>query len=196
MSRRQRCLTQAHVVDRACDQLKIPRPDRTVVQMYWHQGEACFLLEPTCLQFGHTLSRELFQNRVNLMTNELAQRCGTRSVAQLDDVLVLNRRGPAATYIDLLMTIATFEFYRFTLHLSEKKAAQLWPQAFFTFDGALIVPEWMQWFAIEEQVRRHQQELDLVRADLGSRQPHTTLKQLARVCMQQHHHKGATGPRH
>ena len=189
MSRRQRYLLQAYVVDRACDQLKIPRPDRSVVQMFWCQGEACFLLEPTCLQFGHTLSRELFQKRVNLMTNELAQRCGIRSVTQVDDVLILNRRGPAATYIDLLVTIATFEHYRFTLHLSEKKAAQLWPQAFFTFDGALIVPEWMQWFSIEEQVQRHQKELDLVRADLGKRQPRTTLKQLARVCMQQHYHK-------
>lgn len=187
MAKFQRYLVQCSVVQEATRKLSTEIPEGAAI--YYHNKEPCYILEPRCLQFGHTLSRELFQKRVQLVTSELSQLARIRSITQVDDVLVLNKRGPAASYVDLLITIATFEHYRFQVHLSQKKAAQLWPASSFTFDGSLHVPNLMQFFPIEEQVARHQKELRPVLEDLRKERPKTTLLEYARISMQQFFHK-------
>ena len=187
MAKYQRYLVPCSVVQDACRKLGVQAPSQQAA-IFNHQNGPCYVLEPGCLQFGHTLSRELFQKRVSLVTQELSQQARIRCVTQVDDVLVLNKRGPAASYTDLLMTIATFEFYRFQVHLSAKKADQLWPASVFKFDGSLHVPPLMQFFPTEEQVARHQKELKPVLQDLKKATPETTLREFGRVCMQQHFH--------
>ena len=160
----------------------------------WVRGKKCVVTKRTVISQGHTASSDLFTERVGFIQNELSQKAGIRIVPQIDDLSIWTRGGPLANYIDLLITIATVHYFGGILHLTAEKADQLWPSNVVTFDGTVFVPPMMSVFSPIETAARHAHDLLELLSRLENATGLVTLREWAKVTMQQQYHAPRSYP--
>ena len=122
-------------------------------------GEICVIMQPKVVMFGSTLSRSQFEDRLQITLNYIRVLGGIRAVTQVDDIAILNSRGPTAGYADTVLAITVFSFFGWHLHLKGPKAKDVWPRSIFQFDGRVWQPETLNFYSPPETDLRHRQYL-------------------------------------
>lgn len=166
------------------------RPDLATVtgaRVITLKGTRHYLLQPTALQFGGTLSRPQFEQRLQMPLSEMRRDYGARLITQVDDIALLSRHGPTALHTDLLVLIANLNYFRFPCHLTGEKAAGLWPKATLVFDGAEWHPSSMRMFSPVSRDERHRQSLREHLQKQREGRP-MTLRRMAAVVPEQRSH--------
>jgi hypothetical protein len=137
---------QRDLYDEAMTQLQRPLSNPATHWILTVQGKEVVAMMPTCLQFGSAPSRALFEREFQQPLRHLRTSYGLRAASQVDDLLILENQGPAASFLRIAMIVSIYHFTGWQLHLSGKKAQGLWPAAFADFNGSRFVPELMHHF--------------------------------------------------
>ena len=184
---------QRHVVRwdhwvRACATVAKQYPGRALwptsqTRVVWIDEVKHVILQPQTLQFGATQSSDIFQFLLGLPLTVLRQ-AGVRLETQIDDVELKSAMGPQTTYVEMLITIAYLGLLGWIVHVTDKKAGQLWPRSEWTFDGQVMRAQDLMTFTPEERDERHRAAL---KRFLGEQKAgkHHTLRQLAAIAGQQ-----------
>ena len=191
--KRQRHLVPEALWMRACEEVRKLYPEREISvgkkhRIQYYQGIRCVVIEPTCLQFGATHSGQIFERRLGFVVSYLRQNAGLRICTQVDDLEIKSRYGPAATYLDMLIFVGTMWYFRWQLHLKDKKAEQLWPRNTWLFDGHVTRAFDLQAFSPEERDQRHRKFLEnfIQKQECGQSM---TLRDLSKIVGQQNSHR-------
>lgn len=172
----------------ACEKISQTLPERAQWPTAAHRRVAIagvdhLILQPRTLQFGATESSDIFQLLLGLPITALRQ-AGIRLETQIDDVEIKSAFGPQTTYTELLIAIAYLGTLGWVIHVSEKKAAQLWPKSEWTFDGQLMRAKDLMTFTPADRDARHRTALIRFLSEQASGKSHT-LRELAAITGQQ-----------
>ena len=163
------------------------KPDMSNIHLVKIQRKEHVIFPKLVLAQGNCYAMHLFMQRTALIANDMSQKAGMRVVSQVDDLSIWTKGGPTASYVDLLVTIATTFYFGGLLHLTDEKADQLWPAVAVVFDGTLMCTTMFAVFVPLETATRHALDLKNVIQKFKEKIP-VSLREFAKVTMQQQYH--------
>jgi hypothetical protein len=137
---------QRDLFDAAMTNLHLPHSHTTTHWIMTVGKEEVVVMMPTCLQFGSSPSRALFEEQFQQPIRFLRTNFGVRAASQVDDLMIFEHQGPAASFMRIAMILPIYHYVGWQLHMNGSKAAGLWPASHADFNGFRYVPEIMYRF--------------------------------------------------